>query len=202
MCKIFSIVPWKIFIIITVNDKKNNNPYWMARLTTLFSKYNNIVLVILCSCMKKCDTLRSKITFPRFLAHPLKSHCVCLVAESCPTLCDSMDCSLPGSSVPGDSPGNNTGVGCPALLQGIFSTQGSNLGILHCGRILYQLRYQLRFFISPRILEWVAYPFSRGSSWPRNWIGVCTIAYRFFTSWATRKAPNHTIVTNTDNSAE
>ena len=140
----------------------------MARLTRLFSKYNNIVLVILCSCMKKCDTLRSKITFPRFLAHPLKSHCVCLVAESCPTLCDSMDCSLPGSSVPGDSPGNNTGVGCHALLQGIFSTQGSNPGILHCRRILYQLRYQLRFFISPRILEWVAYPFSRGSSQPRN----------------------------------
>ena len=130
MCKIFSIVPWKIFIIITVNDKKNNNPYWMARLIRLFSKYNNIVLVILCSCMKKCDTLRSKITFPRFLAHPLKSHCVCLVAESCPTLCDSMDCSLPGSSVPGDSPGNNTGVGCHALLQGIFPTQGSNPHLL------------------------------------------------------------------------
>ena len=40
-----------------------------------------------------------------------------LVAQSCPTLCDSMDCSLPGSSVHGDSPGKNTGVGCYALLQ-------------------------------------------------------------------------------------
>ena len=37
-----------------------------------------------------------------------------LVVELCPTLCNLMDCSLPGSSVHGDSPGKNTGVGCPA----------------------------------------------------------------------------------------
>ena len=42
---------------------------------------------------------------------------LCLVAQSCPTLCDPMDCSLPGSSVHGDSPGKNIGVGCHALLQ-------------------------------------------------------------------------------------
>ena len=47
--------------------------------------------------------------------------CVCLVAQSCPTLCDPMDCSPPGSSVHGDSSGKNTGVDCQALLQGIFS---------------------------------------------------------------------------------
>ena len=52
---------------------------------------------------------------------------MCLIAQSCPTLCDPMDCDLPGSSVHGDSPGKNTGVGCHALLQGIFPTQGSNL---------------------------------------------------------------------------
>ena len=42
--------------------------------------------------------------------------CVCarahLIAQSCPTLCDPMDCSLPGSSVHGNSLGKNTGVGC------------------------------------------------------------------------------------------
>ena len=37
-----------------------------------------------------------------------------------------LDCNLPGTSVHGDSPGKNTGVGCHALLQGIFPTQGSN----------------------------------------------------------------------------
>ena len=43
---------------------------------------------------------------------------------------------------PWDSPGKNTGVGCHALLQGIFPTQGSNPGLLHCRWILYQLSYQ------------------------------------------------------------
>ena len=42
---------------------------------------------------------------------------------------------------------------------------------------------------SPRILEWVAYPFAWGSSQPRNQTGVSCIAGRFFTSWATREAP-------------
>ena len=66
---------------------------------------------------------------------------LCLVAQSCPTLC-SMNCSQPGSSVHGDSPGKNTRVGCHALLQGIFPTQGSNPGLPHCRQILYHLSYQ------------------------------------------------------------
>ena len=47
------------------------------------------------------------------------------------------DCSPPGSSVHGDSSGKDTGVGCHALLQGIFPIQGSNPGLPHCRRILY-----------------------------------------------------------------
>ena len=50
--------------------------------------------------------------------------CVCLVDQSCLTVCNPMDCSLPDPFVHGDSPGRNTGVGCHALLQGIFPTQG------------------------------------------------------------------------------
>ena len=46
--------------------------------------------------------------------------------QSCRTLCGPMDWSPPGSSVHSYSPGKNTGVGCHALLQGIFPTQGSN----------------------------------------------------------------------------
>ena len=87
-------------------------------------------------------------------------------------------CSPPGSSVQGDCLGKNTGVGCHALLQGFFPTQRSNLGLPHCRWILYYLSHQG----SPRILEWVAYPFSRGSSQPRNRTGVSCIAGRFFTS--------------------
>ena len=86
---------------------------------------------------------------------------------------------------PWNSPGQNTGVGSRSLLQGIFPTQGSNPGLLHCRWILYQLNHKG----SPRILEWVAYPFSRGTSWPRNQNGVSCIAGRFFTGWATREAP-------------
>ena len=63
---------------------------------------------------------------------------------------------------PWNSPGQNTGVGSLSLLQGIVPTLGSNLGLPHCRRILYQLSHKG----SPRILEWVAYPFSRGSSDP------------------------------------
>ena len=67
---------------------------------------------------------------------------MCLVTQSCQTLCDPMDCSLPGSSVHADSPGKNTQVGCHAFLQGIFPTQGSNLGLPHCRWILYHLSQQ------------------------------------------------------------
>ena len=62
-----------------------------------------------------------------------------LVAQSCPTLCNPRDCSLPDTSVHGDSPGKNTRVGDLSLLQGIFPTQGSNPGLPHCRQILYQL---------------------------------------------------------------
>ena len=77
-----------------------------------------------------------------------------------------------------------TGVGSLSLLQGIFPTKGSNPGLPHCRRILYQRRHKG----SPRILEWVAYPFSRGPSQPRNRTGVPWIAGRFFTSWSIREA--------------
>ena len=69
------------------------------------------------------------------------------VAQSCPTLCDPIDSSRPGSSV-----------------HGIFQA---------------------------RILEWVAIFFSRGSSWPRDWIWLSCIRGRFFTIWATREAPKN-----------
>ena len=106
-------------------------------------------------------------------------------------------------SVRGDSPGKNTGVGCHAfprsptlqvhslpsepprkpkntgvgslsLLQRIFLIQGSNPGLPHCRQILYCLSHQG----SPKILEWVVYPFSRGSSWSRNWTAVSCLLYQ------------------------
>ena len=64
---------------------------------------------------------------------------LCLVPQSCPTLYNPMDCSMPGSSVHGDSPGNKTGVGGHAHLQGIFPALGSNSVLPHCRQILYHL---------------------------------------------------------------
>ena len=95
-----------------------------------------------------------------------------------------MDCSPPGSSVHGDSPGKNTGVGWNALLQRIFPIQELNTGLPHCRQILYHLNHQG----SPWKLEWVAYPFTRGSFQLRNQTGVSCIAGVFFTSWASREA--------------
>ena len=77
-----------------------------------------------------------------FICHLLCATLLCLIAQLCLTLCNPMDCSPPGSSVHRDSPGKNTGMGCHALLQRIFPTQGLNPGLPHCWWILYHLSHQ------------------------------------------------------------
>ena len=95
------------------------------------------------------------------------------VTQSCLTLCDLMDYTVLGIlqarilervAVP--------------FSKGVFPTQGSNLGLLHCRQIIYQLSHKR----SSRALEWVAIPFFRESSQPRNRTGVSCIAGRFFTN--------------------
>ena len=106
-------------------------------------------------------------------------------SESCSVMSDSL---LPhGLHSPWNSPGWNTGVGSCSLLQGIFPTQGWNPGLPHCRRFLYQLSQKG----GPRILEWVAYPFSSGSSQPKNWTKVSCIAGGIFTNWAIREFIQH-----------
>ena len=115
------------------------------------------------------------------------------VTQFCLPFCDPMGCIVhwnsPGQNtgvgsliVHWNSPGQNTGVGSLSLLQGTFPAQGSNLGLLRRGQILYQLSYKG----SPRILEWAAHSFSSWSSQPRNWTWV-SIAGRFFTNWAIKE---------------
>ena len=104
-------------------------------------------------------------------------------SESCSVVSESL---WPhGLYTPWNSLGQNTGVGSLSLLQGIFPTQGSSPDLTHFRWILYQLNQQG----SPQILEWVAYQFFRGSSWPRNQTGVFFIAGRLSSSWATRETP-------------
>ena len=78
---------------------------------------------------------------------------------------------------------------CQAPLSTGFSRQEywSGLPCPSPGDLPYYLSYQG----SPRILKWVAYPFSRGNFWPRNWTGVSCIAGRFFISWAAQEAHFH-----------
>ena len=75
-------------------------------------------------------TLGSKTLYIRGCVHAK-------LLQLCQALCDPMDCSPPGSSVHGDSPGKNAGVVCHALLQGIFPTQRLNPCLLHCRWVLY-----------------------------------------------------------------
>ena len=83
---------------------------------------------------------------------------------------------------PWNSPDQNTGMSSLSLLQGIFPNQGWNPGLLYCRQILYHLSHKG----SPRILEWVPYPFSSRSSWSRDQTGVSCTAGQFFTNWAIR----------------
>ena len=85
---------------------------------------------------------------------------------------------------PWNSPAQNTGLDSLSLLQGIFSTQGSNPGLPHCRQILYQLSHKG----SPRILGCVAYPLSSRAFWLRNRTGVSCIARGFFNIWNSFKA--------------
>ena len=111
--------------------------------------------------------------------------------------------ALQGDSLPSEPQGKpkNTGVGSLPLLQWIFLTQESNQGLLHCRQILYQLSYEgspkskslchVQLFATPqtiwilqaRILEWIPFPFSRGSSQPRDRTQVSHTAGWFFTRW-------------------
>ena len=103
------------------------------------------------------------------------------VAQSCLALCDPMDYTVHGILQV-----RMLEWVAYSLLQGIFPTQGLNPGLLHYRQILHQLSHKG----SSRILEWVAHPFSSGSSWPRNGTGFSWIASGFFTNWAIREALN------------
>ena len=93
--------------------KEENKVLWILNLTSVKNLSFSLILIVLC-----------------------------LIAQSCLTLCNPMDYRLPGSSVHGVLQSKNTGAGCHALLQGIFPTQASNPGLSHCRWCLYHLSNQ------------------------------------------------------------
>ena len=126
-----------------------------------------------------------------------------------------MDHSPPGSSVPGDSPGKNTGVGCHTVLRNktcISCISGRFITVWASGESLHASKWKWKSevarlcptlwdpvncslpvshthgILQARILGWVAISFSRGSSPPRDRAWVSSIAGRHFNLWATREA--------------
>ena len=92
-----------------------------------------------------------------------------LVTQSCLTLCDPVDCSPLSSSVHGDSPGKNTGMGSYALLQGVFPNQGLNPSLLHCRQILSCLSHLLGTGAAGKRQTW----FSLGEFAAWGWRRYC-----------------------------
>ena len=102
---------------------------------------------------------------------PKYPECSCSVTQLCLTLCDPMDNSPPDSSI--------HGIFQARILEWVAMSSSQPRDWTHISCIAGCLRHQ----DSPRILEWVAYPFSRGTSPPRNQTGVSCVTGRFFTSW-------------------
>ena len=86
------------------------------------------------------EAIRLFLWGPRLWVSIIVSCVYALVARSCLTLCGSIGCSPPSSSVHGILQAR-TGVGCHSLPRGIFPTQGSNPSLLHCRQILCQLSH-------------------------------------------------------------
>ena len=135
--------------------------------------------------------------------------------QSCLTLCDPMDYSPLGSSsmgfsrqeywsgLPSPPPGDLPGPGKepeslppPALADRFFTARATWEGpddtkvkvAQSCLTLWDPMDYTVHGILQARIVEWVAVPFSRGSSQPGEWTQVSLTAGEFFTSWATREA--------------
>ena len=105
---------------------------------------------------------------------------LCLVAQSCLILCNPANVARQAPLSRGILQARMLELVATPFSR-IFPTQGSNPGLLHHRQIFYHLSH----LGSSQILQWVAYPFSRGTFQPRNQTGVSCIAGGFFTSWAT-----------------
>ena len=117
-------------------------------------------------CCRGCQGPASMPTAPTGSASKLQWREVgekVQVTQLCPTPCNPMDYTI----------------------YGILQARILDPGLPHCRQILYQLSHKG----GPRIPEWAACPFSRGSSWPRNQTGISCIAGWFFINWAIGEAP-------------
>ena len=113
-------------------------------LLSYYSQYSHTVAKV------KSPNIFSALFCQENIIHTFNEGCVWILVPALTLESKSVSCSVVSDSLrphglyparllcPWDSPGKNTGVGCHSVLQGIFPTQGSNLGLLHCRQILYQ----------------------------------------------------------------
>ena len=137
-------------------------------------------------CSMLCASLDGRGAWGRMDTCICLAESLCCSPETITTLlisCESESRSVVSDSLqshglysPWNSPGQTTGVGNLSLLQGILPTQGLNPDLMQVDSLPAEPQG------SPRILEWVAYSFSRESSQSRNQTGFFCIAGRFFTN--------------------
>ena len=112
------------------SDYLNVHPHKSRQAHLIIITMNNIVLQFIQAQNTTC------FFFVFFFFNLSEVEVKCYSLSRVLTLCNPMDYSPPGSSVRGISPARNTGAGCHFPLQGLFPTQGSNLGLQHCRQIL------------------------------------------------------------------
>ena len=141
---ILNVINWKVFIVTVIIMEDS----LLTFLYVCFTKVESYIIstwhIHLSSQNIKKEENQSLLSFLQgdllkqlFHSYAVLSHSVLSDSWRPPEL------QTTGSSVHGDAPGKDTGVGCHDLLQGIFPTQGSNAGLPHCRRILYWLSYQV-----------------------------------------------------------
>ena len=124
-----------------------------------------------------------------FLLQCMKVKSESEVAQLCPTLCNFMDCSLPGSSVHGIFQARVLEWGAIAF-SSLAAHKCYDQGKVtqSCPTLWDPMDYTVHGILQVRTLEWVVVPFSRGPFNPRDWTQVSCIVGRLFTSWANREA--------------
>ena len=156
-----SPTPIAVTIQYPVSGTTWDGGHWLAFLpksSTRAVRKAETVPVTPCPCIPVSPGKKSSFSQHLLLEEHMMITCMRVkLLQSCPTLCDAMGFNLPGSSVHADSPGKRipTGVGCCALLQEIFPTQGSNphlLCLLHWWMITMTTKYW--GYWEAQVLQW------------------------------------------------
>ena len=132
------------FTLLCITRRKNLGVLSWKLVSLWLNNHDHLAnFLVFASLRLKAHQLKGRLhPLEKGLCSVLVYACVCAKPlQSCPDLCNSMDCSSSDSSCPWDSPGMNTGVGCHVLLPGVLLSQGLDPCLLHCRLFLYPLSH-------------------------------------------------------------